>query len=199
MKNITIILDPAHGLSTPGKRSPDGKHREAQWSRDRVSALRYKLAHLGYEVYVTTYSQDEPGLTYRKNVATQIKSKHPKVLISLHNNAQGNGTEWMKARGTAVYTTKGITYSDTCANVILKQFEEDFPDIRIRKYSHEPLGQDFESNFTILMGSGYWGVLVEWLFQDNKEDVELLLDAETNELFEESLIRAIEKINEHFA
>lgn len=199
MKNITIILDPAHGLDTLGKGSPDGRHREAQWSRDRVSALRYKLAHLGYEVYVTTYSQNEPGLTYRKNVATQIKSKHPKVLISLHNNAQGNGTEWMPARGTAVYTTRGITYSDTCANVILKQFEEDFPDIRIRRYSHEPLGQDFESNFTILMGSGYWGVLVEWLFQDNKEDVELLLDAETNELFEESLIRAIEKINEHFA
>ena len=35
-KNITIILDPAHGEDVPGKRSPDGVHREYRWSRDRV-------------------------------------------------------------------------------------------------------------------------------------------------------------------
>ena len=199
MKNIAIIFDPAHGMDTPGKRSPDGRHREAQWSRERVQALRYRLAHLGYETYVTTYSENEPGLSNRKKAASQIATRKPKLLLSLHNNAQGDGTKWMPARGIAVYTTKGITYSDTCANVILKQFEKDFPDLKVRKYSHEALGQDFESNFTVLMGSGYWGVLIEWLFQDNKEDVELLLNAETNELFEESLIKAIETINEHFA
>ena len=30
-KNITIILDPAHGEDVPGKRSPDGVHREYRW------------------------------------------------------------------------------------------------------------------------------------------------------------------------
>lgn len=33
---------------------------------------------------------------------------------------------------------------------------------------------DKESKFTVLMGSGYSAVLLEWLFQDNREDVALL-------------------------
>lgn len=199
MKRICVILDPAHGLDTLGKRSPDGSHREAIWSRERVSALQYKLAHMGYSVFLTTDSEKEPGLSYRKRVATEIKSPYPKVLFSIHNNAAGDGSSWMSARGASVYTTEGKTKSDVCAEIILDQFEQDFPDIKIRKYSHEELGEDFEKNFTVLMGSGYYGVLIEWLFQDNKEDVELLKNEEINEQFEESLINAIERINEHFA
>ena len=48
------------------------------------------------------------------------------------------------------------------------------------------------------MGADYMGVLIEWLFQDNKDDVELLMDSEMNRRFESSIVDAIESINDYF-
>lgn len=197
-KNIVLILDPAHGIDVLGKGSPDGSHREYQWSRNRVRAIKAICISLGYEVYVTTESENEPGLSKRKNFASQIRRGERKLLLSLHNNAKGNGTNWESARGFSVYTTKGVTKADNCADIIFKQLRSDFPKLKARMYKDVDLERDFEENFTVLMGADYMGVLVEWLFQDNKEDVELLKDHETNKLFEDSIVRAIEKINDYF-
>ena len=65
--------------------------------------------------------------------------------------------------------------------------------------AHQKYGKDFEAKFTVLMGNDYMACLIEWLFQDNKEDVKLLADEMTNQKYEESLIKAIEEINEYFA
>jgi len=160
-KNITIILDPAHGEDVPGKRSPDGVHREYRWSRERVRELKVILEAMGYEVYKTTDSENEPGLSKRKNFASSLKSDKPKLLLSLHNNAAGNGSAWMNARGIAVYTSKGVTKSDVCADFIIEQFKKDFPEFKIRMYRAVNLEKDFEENFTVLMGNGYMGVLIQ--------------------------------------
>lgn len=197
-KNIIIILDPAHGANVPGKCSPDGRHREYKWSRERVKSLRAILTDLGYEVYVTTESENEPGLSKRKNFATQVKHGAKKLLLSLHNNAAGNGGEWMSATGVEVWTTPGVTNADICADFILNRFKKDFPDFKMRFNKDAYLDRDKESKFTVLMGADYMGVLIEWLFQDNKTDVERLSDPETNKAFENSLVEAIEEINNYF-
>lgn len=197
-KNVIIILDPAHGADVKGKRSPDGSHLEYIWSRARVKTLRTVLTALGYEVYVTTESENEPGLSKRKNFATQLRKGERKLLLSPHNNAAGSDGKWHDARGYAVYTTKGITKADTCADIIFKQFKEDFPDFKARLYKDKDLERDFEENFTVLMGADYMGVLIEWLFQDNLKDTELLKDPDVNKRFEDSLVKAIEKINDYF-
>lgn len=197
-KNVVIILDPAHGADVKGKCSPDGKHREYRWSRDRVKSLVAVLTNLGYEVYVTTESENEPGLSKRKNFATQIRKGETKLLLSLHNNAAGNGSEWKSARGVEVYTTPGVTKADICADYILSQLKKDFPESKMRYNKDVYLERDKEERFTVLMGADYMGVLVEWLFQDNKNDVELLMDLETNKKFEGSIVDAIENINDYF-
>lgn len=197
-KNVVIILDPAHGADVKGKCSPDGKHREYRWSRDRVKSLVAILTNLGYEVYVTTESENEPGLSKRKNFATQIRKGETKLLLSLHNNAAGNGSEWKSARGVEVYTTPGVTKADICADYILSQLKKDFPELKMRYNKDVYLERDKEERFTVLMGADYMGVLVEWLFQDNKNDVELLMDSETNKKFEGSIVDAIENINDYF-
>lgn len=189
-KNVIIILDPAHGADVKGKRSPDGRHREFAWSRARVKAIRLILTSLGYKVYVTTESENEPGLSKRRNFATQICGGERKLLLSLHNNAAGSGDKWMSARGAEVYTTPGATDADICADYISNQFKKDFPEVKVRPNK--------EARFAVLMGSGYMGVLVEWLFQDNKDDVELLMDSEMNRRFESSIVDAIEGINNYF-
>ena len=198
MKKLVIILDPAHGADVKGKCSPDFRHREYKWSRDRVRNLRTMLTDAGFEVHVTTESENEPGLTRRKNFATQICKGKPKLLLSLHNNAAGSDGKWHSANGAAVYTTKGLTKSDVCADIIIKGFERDFKDIKVRKYIDMDMERDFEENFTVISGNDYMGVLVEWLFQDNLEDVEKLLSAECNRRFEVSIVRSVEEINKKF-
>lgn len=197
-RNIIVILDPAHGADVKGKCSPDGRHHEFAWSRERVKSLRSILTDLGYEVYVTTESENEPGLSKRKNFATQIRKGEKKLLLSLHNNAAGNGNKWMDARGVEVYTTPGVTDSDICADYILGQFGKDFPEIKMRYNRNAKLEKDKEAMFTVLMGADYMGVLIEWLFQDNKNDVELLMNPEMNRRFESSIVDAIENINDYF-
>lgn len=197
-KNIILVIDPAHGINVAGKCSPDGLHREYLWSRERVKALKATCISLGYEVYVTTDSENEPGLSKRKNFATQIRRGERKLLLSLHNNAAGSDGKWHNARGYSVFTTKGVTKADTCADIIYKQLRKDFPELKGRMYKDSDLERDFEENFTVLMGSDYMGVLIEWLFQDNLKDVELLKDSEVNKKFEGSLVKAIEKINDYF-
>ncbi|MDA3856304.1 MAG: N-acetylmuramoyl-L-alanine amidase [Candidatus Woesearchaeota archaeon] len=90
LETLNIILDPAHGEETPGKRSPDGNHREYLWSRQRCVRIKKKLEILGYNVYITNETPNEIGITNRKNIANKLASGNT-LLISLHNNAFGEG------------------------------------------------------------------------------------------------------------
>lgn len=197
-KNVVVILDPAHGANVKGKCSPDGKHREYLWSRERVKNLSLMLLNMGYEVYTTTSSVNEPGLSKRKNFATQVAKGKKKLLLSLHNNAAGDGSKWLNAHGVEVWTTPGVTKADVCAEYLLTQFKKDFPELNIRYNRAAKFEKDKEAQFTVLMGADYMGVLVEWLFQDNKLDVELLSDSDVNRRFESSIVDAIEGINDYF-
>lgn len=87
MKNLIIILDPAHGEEVPGKRSPDGTHREYRWSRERIKVIKESLERLGYEVVLTNTTDREIGLDKRRNFATNYKKGQKKLLLSLHNDA----------------------------------------------------------------------------------------------------------------
>lgn len=197
MKNLIIILDPAHGEEVPGKRSPDGTHREYRWSRERIKVIKESLERLGYEVVLTNTTDREIGLDKRRNFATNYKKGQKKLLLSLHNDASAN-TGWGKARGYSVWTTRGVTKSDECAEIILQQFEKDFPEIKKRVYSPTQPHRDFEADFAVIRGADYMGVLIEWLFQDNQEDLVLLKDAELNSRYEASIVKAVERINEVF-
>lgn len=154
-KDLIIILDPAHGEETPGKRSPDGNHREYLWSRARCNSLQQKLIKLGYTVYFTNETLKEIGLTKRKNIANAIKGR--KLLISIHNDAFGEG--WTNITGYSVYTSKGQTKSDTFAEALMLNFMEEFPELRARTDKFDK-DLDMEENFTVLMGN-YSAVLIE--------------------------------------
>lgn len=198
MRKLIVILDPAHGANVPGKCSPDKSHREYKWSRQRIASIKTLLLHEGFEVYETTTSENEPGLTFRKNTANQIRRGQRKLLLSLHNDAKGSDGQWHDASGVSIFTTRGITKSDRCAKIILDQFTKDFPELRIRRYSKGELDGDFESNFTVLTGSDYMACLIEWLFQDNRSDVSRLTDENFNARFEASLVKAIIEIDKYF-
>lgn len=197
MKKLLIILDPAHGVETPGKRSPDGKHREFRWSRERLLELDQALTNIGYDVRWSNTEISEIGLSKRVANTNNIKPEpgQKKLLISLHNNAAGNMEQWMTASGVEIFTSPGQTGSDIFAEILMNQLREDFPNLKYRVDKTDG-DQDKEERFTVLMGSSYQAVLLEWLFQDNKEDVEKLNNPEINKALVHSIQLAVETYNE---
>ena len=173
MSKYLYILDPAHGSDTPGKRSPDGKHREYLWSRQMIEMILEDSRQKNYDLISPYLEKDkEPGLTNRVAYYNSIESDKQKIMLSLHNNAQGMGTKWLNARGFSAYTSKGQTKSDKIAEVLINQFISFFPQLKTRIETVDG-DKDYEQNFTVLMGN-YYAVLLEILFQDNIEDVVIL-------------------------
>lgn len=193
-RRLLPIIDFAHGSDVAGKQSPDGRHKEYLWSRKVGKALAERLKQEGFEVAFTNTGDTEIGLSRRKEIANAIESplNGIKLLVSLHNNAAGNGKDWANARGFEIFTSKGQTRSDLFARVILDQLQKDFPEID--GYKHRG-GK--EENFTVLMGNSYWAILLEWLFQDNIEDLKLLEDDKVNTKLVESLTKAVIYIDDN--
>ena len=190
-RRLLPIIDFAHGSDVAGKQSPDGRHKEYLWSRKVGKMLAERLKQNGFEVAFTNTKDTEIGLSRRKEIANNLDTPRggAKFLLSLHNNAAGMGNDWANARGFEIYTSPGNTTSDKFAKVILDNLAKDFPSYKNRGTK--------EANFTVLMGSGYSAVLIEWLFQDNKEDVKLLQDETTNNKFMDSLVSSFLYINDH--
>lgn len=200
MRKLIPILDPAHGVDVPGKRSPDGKHLEYEWSRRICSDLYKELTAHGFRVEITNKEIKEIGLSKRKNIANSINcsSNQIKLLLSIHNNAAGSDNKWKKARGVEIYTSKGQTRSDIFADIILNNLIVDFPTVEGHKYRVDLTDGDLdkESNLTVLMGN-YYAVLLEWLFQDNIQDVGLLSCDLMNYRLVQSLVKSLIYIDEH--
>jgi len=193
-KKIVICLDAAHGVDVPGKRSPDGKHREYLWSRKIVSDIDVVAKALGYETYMTTTSEKEIGLVNRRNKAESlvVKPGQTKVLLSIHNNAAGSGEKWMPARGFEIWTRKGFDGADVLAELMFKSTESWFPKIKKRYASSGEYEKDKEGKLYMTNSSKYLGLLLEWGFQDNKEDVEILSDDRYNKALADCIMDAIE-------
>lgn len=200
-RRLLPIIDFAHGSDVAGKQSPDGRHKEYLWSRKVGNMLAELLKQEGFEVAFTNIKDTEIGLSRRQEIANNLNAPRDgtKFLLSLHNNAAGMGNEWCAARGFEIYTTKGQTRSDLFATVIFEQLQEDFPTADGYKHRIDPSDgdPDKEANFTVLMGNNYWGVLLEWLFQDNPDDVALLEDDSVNRKLVESLTQALIFIDEN--
>ena len=168
----TIILDAAHGSNTAGKCSPDGKHKEYIWSRDILAKVKEGLLNNGVCVVETVTTNFEIGLLQRKSIMNAVAA--PAFVFSLHNNAAKCG-EWANARNASIWTTKGKTQSDQFATYIYEGLVKDVPEMQWRKDTYTDNDIDYEENFTVLI-SIHPSALLEWGFQDNKEDLKLIED-----------------------
>jgi N-acetylmuramoyl-L-alanine amidase len=66
----------------------------------------------------------------------------------------------MTARGYSVFTTKGETNSDTVAEIIMKQFAVDFPELKVRADKSDG-DLDKEEDFTVILKADCPAVLIE--------------------------------------
>ena len=177
---MKILLDNGHGVETPGKRSPDGKFREYSYTREVAQKIVTKLLALGYDAerIVTEDKDITLGERCRRvNAFCNKLGTSNVIMVSIHNNAAGDGTKWMTGRGWSAYTTPGNTKSDKLAEFLYVEAKKSLPTIKMRTETVDG-DSDIEANFYILKNTNCPAVLTESLFQDNKEEVEFLTSTE---------------------
>ena len=178
---MKILVDAGHGIDTPGKRSPDGSFLEYLWNRQVADLVVAKLRSRGIPAeLVVTETNDIPLSTRarRVNRVCDREGAGNVILLSIHSNASGNGSRWMKARGWSCYTSKGETGSDILAECLYMAFEKAFPGRQMRRDLTDG-DSDYEENFYILAKTRCKAVLLENFFYDNGEECAWLLLDET--------------------
>lgn len=173
---MKVLIDNGHGSNTPGKRSPDGQLREYAYTREIAERLVMELRKNGIDAERIVKEEIDVPLAERCRRANEYKASEA-ILVSIHCNAAGNGSDWMSARGWEAWTSVGKTKADKLATCLYENAEHCLPGMKIRKDMTDG-DQDKENGFYILKHTKCPAVLTENLFQDNKEDVEFLLSEE---------------------
>jgi N-acetylmuramoyl-L-alanine amidase len=198
-KDKLIILDNGHGITTPGKRSPDGNFREYKWCRDFVKLLKYELEEWGYNVALLVPEDDDISISARIVRANKLCDAYGVsncILISIHNNAAGNGDKWYNVTGFEAYTSPGRTKSDTLAEFIYEEIERE--GIKVRKDEADG-DADKEATFSILSKTRCPAMLTENMFMDSERDVEFLNSDEGKDKLLKAHIIAIRRYFEDFS
>ena len=170
---MKVLIDNGHGSNTLGKRSSDGRLREYAYAREIALRLEMELRKYGIDVERIVKEEVDVPLAERCRRANEHKASEA-ILISIHCNAAGNGSDWMQARGWEAWTSVGKPKADKLATYLYEAAEECLPGMKIRKDMSDG-DPDKESQFYILKHTKCPAVLTENLFQDNREDVDFLL------------------------
>lgn len=190
---MLILIDPGHGIDTPGKRSPDGKFLEYLWNRQIADLLLDRFMIMGIDASLVVTETNDISLATRVQRVNRICSKvgaSNVILLSIHSNAAGDGSKWMSAQGWSCYTSKGETKSDAIAECLYDAFEAEFSDRKIRKDMSDG-DRDWEENFYVLQKSKCSAVLLENYFYDNRNECAWLLKDETKERIADAIVKGI--------
>lgn len=177
---MKILIDNGHGENTKGKRSPYGSFREYAYAREIADDIVRELAKRGYEAERIVKESSDVPLQERarrvNEVCGRMGTKNV-LLVSIHCNAAGDGSQWMKARGWSAYTSKGKTKADELAESLYMAASCHLTGVPIRRDNSDG-DSDWEENFYILTKTKCPAVLTENFFMDNKEDVAYLMSTE---------------------
>jgi len=210
--NKVVVFGTAHldHPWIPGKCSPDGKFKEAVFSRELVNDLLPIMQSYGFislvdypgltpdGVNIKAYPNDwrkqqNAELAFRVKKVNEVVNQYGKenvIYVSLHVNASGNG-KWMNASGWEIYTSPGKTKADVLATSIWQAAKNHIglsSNLRADWSDGDP---DKEAAFYVLTKTKCPAVLVENLFMDNKEDLELLTSTIGIQLLERTIIEGI--------
>lgn len=192
---MKILIDAGHGIDTPGKRSPDGSFLEYLWNRQVADLVLTRLRASGMDAdLVVTETNDIKLRTraMRVNRVCKLLGKTNVILLSIHSNAQGDGSRWMSASGWCCFTSPGKTKSDELAECLYSSFEKAFPEKRMRRDMSDG-DSDWEDSFTILTATMCPAVLLENFFFDNRDECAWLLLEGTKVRIADAIVAGLKK------
>lgn len=172
---MKILIDNGHGVDTAGKRSPDGSLREYKYAREIAGRIVSELRKQGFDAERIVTEENDISLRERCQRVNAICNRlgtNNVILVSVHCNAAGNGSQWINARGWSAHVSlNASTQSKAFARSLIEAAENE--GLKVRKYAHQV--PYWEQNLAICRDTNCPAVLTENLFQDNKEDVAFLL------------------------
>ena len=163
------LIDNGHGVETPGKRSPDGRLLEWEWTRRVARRVAEGLRAKGLDAGLLV--PEDRDVPLRERTARANAMEGACMLISIHANAAGRG-EWRQARGWSAFVAPNASAdSKRMASLLAKEAE------RLGLTVRRPMpGQDFwVQNLAICRDTRCPAVLTENLFMDNKDDLAFML------------------------
>ena len=124
---MKILIDNGHGVDTAGKRSPDGSLREYKYAREIAEKVVSELKKRGFDAERIVTEENDISLSERcrrvNSICDRVGTKNV-ILVSIHCNAAGNGSQWMNARGWEAWTSVGqppIKWQTVCIRRQRKQ------------------------------------------------------------------------------
>ena len=190
---MKILIDPGHGIDTPGKRSPDGSFLEYLWNRQVADLVLARLTAAGIDAALVVTETNDITLRTRamrvNRVCDRLGASNV-LLVSIHANAAGNGMFWSTATGWECHTSPGKTKSDALAECFYTSFTQAFPEKRMRRDFSDG-DSDKESNFYILTKSRCPAVLLENFFYDNRTECAWLLQESTRERIADAIVAGL--------
>lgn len=174
---MKVLIDNGHGENTPGKRSPDGRLREWAYTRKIADRVIAGLRTKGIDADRIVKEMVDIPLSVRCRRANTIyrESGGNAILVSIHCNAAGLGSDWLSAHGWSVFVSNNASINSkklaTCLAEVAMQKE-----VFVRQPTPEQLF--WIQNLAICRDTNCPAILTENFFQDNKEDVVFLLSDE---------------------
>jgi len=190
---MIILIDNGHGCDTAGKRSPDGQHHEYKWARE--FAQRLCTALIGSGLWAQRLVTEESDVSLRERVRRvndlcAREGSRNVLLLSMHNDAKGSDGQWHTARGFSVRVgLNASARSRYLAACIVESMRQEGVTVRVPS----PSMCFWPQNLAICRDTSCPAVLCENLFQDNREDVQLLHDEVFLQKLERAYILAIDK------
>jgi len=179
---MKILIEAGHGnpplTGIGSKQSPDGRLKEYVYCREIVKEVVKRLKAQGYDALNTVPEDGDIRLgerVSRVNAWCDRLGAKNVLFVSIHNNAAGNGSAWMTARGWEAWTSKGQTMGDKLADCLYDAAQKYLPTGTKIRTDLTDGDRDKEENFTVIARTKCPACLTENLFQDNREDVDYLL------------------------
>lgn len=188
---VKVLIDNGHGENTPGKCSPDKRLREYAYAREIARRVEKCLRCKGYEAQRIVEEETDVPLSERckrvNDICKQVGTKNV-LLVSIHNNAAGGDGKWHEARGFSAHV--GLNASSK-SKMLAQYLWNEAIQQGLKGNRSVPAAPYIAQNLVICRDTACPAVLTENLFQDNKEDVELLLSEEGKEKVTATHVNAI--------
>lgn len=187
---MVVILDNGHGVNTPGKCSPDKTLLEYKWTREIVDRLMIEFAKLSIRAIKLVPEDTDISLKERVGRANQIYKDNNKqaILISIHCNAAGADCKWHNASGWSVFVAQNASSnSKRLAKNLYQQAEER----GLKGNRSVPKEKYWVQSLAMCRDTNCPAVLTENMFQDNKEDVALLLSEDGKKKIIDSHVQGV--------
>lgn len=173
---MKVLIDNGHGVNTPGKCSPDRRLLEYAYTREIADMVVRELLKRGIDTERIVPGELDVPLSERCRRANDIYRATGKkaVLVSIHCNAAGSGSDWMNAQGWSVFVSPNASANSKRLATCLGSAAERCG-VTIRK--QVPNLMYWTQSLAMCRDTNCPAVLTENFFQDNKEDVEFLLSS----------------------